>query len=270
MKRVLFGTLAVVLTANAMCAYFWVQVNAATTSSPGRDFTVVDESLENRLYGSKAPLYEKPFVPEWTKNEAIQEGTKALDALGSRLKIKLATEVGARYDQHPLNGKYQPGIWMLHWCRVDDQGNPFRDDGVTMEIPESYHPLWVKVEQSSAYAEVSGAPFSRKDAFAKIKSKIESQESWDGFESKIEPWRQAYGWTDTSNYSESLIIVHPNHDMAAPARLAWDFWFYHHPEGTIADPPHAPFHYHFAVEYWLDAHTGSIIGEDEGGMDMPD
>jgi hypothetical protein len=269
MKRVLFGTLAVGLTVVAFFVYFWL-AKATIIPGPGRDFTVVDNALVNRLYGPSAPMYENQFVPKWTKDDAIQEGTKALKELGARMKIKLATKAWARYDQRQLNGKYQPGMWIMRWPRVDSRGNPFRDDGVTMEIPENCPPLWIKVEQNSAYVEEASEPLSAKEALMKIKNKLESHESWDKFEEKMEPWHQGQGWTDTNHYSESLAIVHPNHDNTAPARLAWDFWFSHHPMGAITDPPHAPFHYHYAVEYWLDAHTGSIIGGDEGGTDMPD
>jgi hypothetical protein len=266
MKGVRFGTLATGLTACAVCAYLLSHARTTIIPGPGEDFSVTDKALSEKLYGPNAPLYEKPFVPKWTKAEAIEEGTKALGTFGPRIRIKMATEVEARYDQRSLNGKYQPGFWMLHWSRVDDRGNPFLDDGVTMEIPEGYHSLWIEVEQSSVYAEDIGEPFSREEALTKIRSKIESGEFWD----KIEPWHQIVGRTDTSKGSESLVIVHPNHDKTAPARLAWDFWFNYHPSDTIEMPPHPPVHYHFPVEYWLDAHTGAIIGEDEGGTDEPD
>lgn len=216
-----------------------------------------NNQLFNRLYESHSPAFEKPSAPKWTKDQAIQVGNAFVNALAPQIKIQLG-EGSARFDQRQSNGTYQVGYWMIDWPRIDSKGHPFSDDGIIMEIPEGYGPLFVHIKQETLFNEERSESMQMSEALKRARSKITNDQSWDKLKS-IFPGHISDGWTDPNPTNAYLEIVTPRIRKNAVARLAWVFWFKQH-----------DFHAHYPVSLWIDAYTGRWIGGDVVGLDTPD
>ena len=216
--------------------------------------------LFDLLFESYSPAFDRPDTPKWTKEHAIQVGSAFVKALASQIKVKLG-EGNAKFDQQQSNGRYHVGHWMIWWPRVDSEGHPFSNDGIIMEIPEGYGPMFVQIKQETVFYEERGESIQMKEALKRARSKIANDQSWDRLKS-IFLGPTSTGWTDPNPTNAYLQIVTPRTRKNASGRLAWVFWFKQHYQPTVNT--------HYPISFWIDAYTGRWIGGDVVGLDTPD
>ncbi len=261
----------------------WAQFNPDFMSHPGQILTSVAigsndqefklredngrlSTYENRVF-EKLPetqaLFDPPDQPTWSKEQAIAVAAKFLplfaDPKDTRFGAPTADydHTGAVLSKETKSGtKTYLGSWYVQWTRVDSRGHPFRGDGVRIVFHEGFGPSGVGINLSTPYQEYPSEPIAPSKAVA------------DAYETLAGHWYQfgAGKYADWPVRYTLLMIVLPQikgvySESGLPAtadagRLAWEITL-ENPD--LSESSSSPFRF---IYIWIDAHTGTFLGND--------
>ena len=221
----------------------------------------------DQCYGEDAPLYDRPTQPAWSKEKVKRVADAWVTALLGSFPKDLALQEIA-YD-HPYmeTPKYCVGTWTVNYARVDDDGHPFREDGVIVQIVERYGPYTIGVQMDSRFEKPRGELLSQEQAITKSGAFAERI-----LRSEVAK-RHLHGYVFTGQKTAEMAVVNPNkilevndiHEMidmrrGREARLAWEIRYRLIHKNRKKPGDCVPVEGELSV--WIDATTGKFLGGD--------
>lgn len=223
-------------------------------------------SAAEQAFGAGAPRFEGPPEAQWSKERAVHVGAEILTAILGAFPNNVA--LGKVEHVYPVreSPQYYAGVWQITYVRIDDRGNRFENDGITLEILEQYGPYIVGVNMESEYSEPPRQPIPKEDAiaasrpFANRLARSDLARSWYG------------QFALTGNATAKMLIVNPNALLKAKsaddiraqessiARLAWQVSHEIVLNDTRLADEGAERKANLLI--WIDATTGACLGGD--------
>jgi len=215
--------------------------------------------------GKGAPLYEQPTKPKWSKEEAERIAKECVTALLDVIPPNVV--VGSVEYLHPFREmpKYYVGEWYIQLTRVDANGHPFDEDGITVILAEKHGLIAVGMHMESEYAEVSVDPIAEKRAVSIS----------EGFAKKMLVWKPEKSYylehELSGEHHARLFIVRPNYILkyasiadavAAQTRVARLAWEVRHMLVRRDAKSREAIPTNREVFVWIDATTGDYLGGD--------